>query len=57
MRDILAKMRECGKDVKMRDFRHDSGVARGGGMAPHAPPPKLLVNVFFLQLIYVVTFF
>ena len=35
MRDVLAKMRECGKDVKMRDFPHDSGVARGGG---HGPP-------------------
>ena len=23
MRDVLAKMRECGKDVKMRDFPHD----------------------------------
>ena len=30
-----------------------SGVARGGAM----PPPKLLVNVFFLQRIDVVTFF
>ena len=33
-----------------------SGVARGGtGAMP--PPPKLLVNVFFLQLIYVITLF
>ena len=26
MRDVLAKMRECGKDVKMRDFPHDCGM-------------------------------
>ena len=23
MRDVLGKMRECGKDIKMRDFPHD----------------------------------
>ena len=26
MRDVLAKIRECGKDVKMRDFPHDCGM-------------------------------
>ena len=26
MRDVLAKMRECGKYVKMRDFPHDCGM-------------------------------
>ena len=26
IRDVLAKMRECGKDVKMRDFQHDCGM-------------------------------
>ena len=26
MRDVLEKMRECGKDVKMRDFPHDCGM-------------------------------
>ena len=26
MWDVLAKMRECGKDVKMRDFPHDCGM-------------------------------
>ena len=26
MRDVLAKMRECGKEVKMRDFPHDCGM-------------------------------
>ena len=26
MRDVLAKMRECGTDVKMRDFTHDCGM-------------------------------
>ena len=26
MRDVLAKMRECGKDVNMRDFPHDCGM-------------------------------
>ena len=26
MRDVLAKMRECGKDVKMRYFPHDCGM-------------------------------
>ena len=26
MRDVLAKMRDCGKDVKMRDFPHDCGM-------------------------------
>ena len=25
MRDVLGKMRECGKYVKMRDFPHDCG--------------------------------
>ena len=26
MRDVLGKMRECGKYVKMRDFPHDCGM-------------------------------
>ena len=26
MQDVLAKMRECRKDVKMRDFPHDCGM-------------------------------
>ena len=26
MRDVLAKMRECGKEAKMRDFPHDCGT-------------------------------
>ena len=26
MRDVLAKMRECGKYAKMRDFPHDCGT-------------------------------
>ena len=26
MRDVLGKIRECGKDVKMRDFPHDCGM-------------------------------
>ena len=26
MRDVLEKMRECGKYVKMRDFPHDCGM-------------------------------
>ena len=33
-----------------------SGVARGGATGA-MPPPKLLLNVFFLQQIDVVTFF
>ena len=32
MRDVLAKMRECGKDVKMRDFPHDCGMVDTYGM-------------------------
>ena len=42
LKRAIMKHREC------------SGVARG---ARGPCPPKLLVNVFFLQLIYVVTFF
>ena len=26
MRDVLAKMRECGREAKMRDFPHDCGT-------------------------------
>ena len=26
MRDVLGKMRECGKYIKMRDFPHDCGM-------------------------------
>ena len=26
MRDVFAKMRECGKYAKMRDFQHDCGT-------------------------------
>ena len=26
MRDVMAKMRECGKYAKMRDFPHDCGT-------------------------------
>ena len=26
MRDVLEKMRECGKDDKMRDFPHNCGM-------------------------------
>ncbi len=26
MRDVLGKMRECGKYIKMRDFPHDFGM-------------------------------
>ena len=26
MRDVLAKMWECGKEAKMRDFPHDCGT-------------------------------
>ena len=26
MRDVLAKMRECGKQAKTRDFPHDRGT-------------------------------
>ena len=26
MRDVLAKMRECGKYAKMRDFTHECGT-------------------------------
>ena len=32
-------------------------TVRSQGATGAMPPPKLLVNVFFLQLIYVVTFF
>ena len=26
MRDVLGKMRECGKYIKMQDFPHDCGM-------------------------------
>ena len=32
MRDVLEKMRECGKDVKMRDFPHDCGMVDTYGL-------------------------
>ena len=32
MRDVLAKMRECGKYAKMRDFPHDCGTVDTYGM-------------------------
>ena len=32
MRDVLEKMRECGKDIKMRDFPHDCGMVDTYGL-------------------------
>ena len=47
MRDVLAIMRECGKDVKMRDFPHDCGMVDtydiGGRWRGHLVKPLLLV--------------
>ena len=41
MRDVLGKMRECGKYIKMRDFPHDCGMVdtyvMGRSRLPLAP--------------------
>ena len=36
---------------------HQQWRSQGGGHGGHGPPPKLLVNFFFLQQIDVVTLF
>ena len=38
MWDVLTKMRECGKDVKMRDFPHDCGMVDTYALFQHIPP-------------------
>ena len=35
MRDVLGKMRECGKYIKMRDFPHDCGMVDTYARAGH----------------------
>ena len=35
MRDVLAKMRECGKLAKMLDFLHDCGTVDTYDIGPH----------------------
>ena len=34
MRDVLGKMRECGKYIKMRDFPHNCGMVDKGKVRP-----------------------
>ena len=47
MRDVLGKMRECGKYIKMRDFPHDCGmVDTYVGVTP--PHLRTSDNLFFL---------
>ena len=36
MRDVLGKMRECGKYIKMRDFPHDCGMVDTYEIRPKA---------------------
>ena len=56
MRDVLAKMRECGKGVKMRDFPHVCGMVdtyvnntskgqiRSANVDVYTPPQPRLSN-------------
>ena len=48
MRDVLAKMRECGKDVKMRDFPHDCGMVDTYASSKNRPRRKTRYCSMFL---------
>ena len=39
MRDVLGKMRECGKYIKMRDFPHDCGMVDTYELTPAKRKP------------------
>ena len=58
-RDIIRRTDLLRKRVPSRRGgaceRHLTVANQGGGGTGAMPPPPLLVNVFFLQLIYVVT--
>ncbi len=46
MRDVLEKMQECGKDVKMRDFPHDCGMVDTYEIVPFDVRLRYIDNTF-----------
>ena len=44
MREVLAKMRECGKEGNMLDFPHDCGMVDTYGNTQHLPVTFLTVQ-------------